>query len=124
MLLEESILLYRELAQKIAELEQQKQKLGREILAQMESKTLSVAGCTVRRYDRLSIKTSVEEARKFHATKMEEVLDKERLKVLHETGEPISGISLIQWIQVSVDRRRSKNPSINGEDPFLAVISS
>ena len=116
MSLEETLLLYRKLVSQIAELEQKKQELRRDILAQMPSKTLSTAGHTVRCYDRLSIKTPIEEARRLQATKMEEVLDKDKLKALYQMGEPISGISLIQFLHVSVDK--------SAQDPTALQLES
>ena len=105
MSLEEQIRTYQALVRQIAEIERQKKELGAEILKQMTAKILSIPGYTVRRYDRLSIKTPVEEARKFGATKMEEVLDKEKLKQLHASGAEIPGISPLSFIQVSTPKQ-------------------
>lgn len=104
MSIEEQIQLYKELTQKITEMEEKKKELSLAILKQMTQKKLSIAGYTVCRYDRLSIKTSLEEARKLHATKMEEVLDKDKLKQLYQLGESISGVSSIQFIQVLANK--------------------
>ena len=116
MSLEELVQIYKELALQIAELELKKKGLGLAILEQMSGKTASVAGYTVRRYDRLSIKTSLEEARELGATKMEEVLDKDVLKKLHELGHPVPGISPISFIQVSSSKLVLPDP-ITGEIP-------
>ena len=104
MLLEEEIRLYKELSQKIAELEQQKKELGLLILEQMIEKTMTVEEYVVRRYDRLSFKTSLEEARVLSATKIEEVIDKDKLKELHQAGQMIPGTSSSQFIQVSLKK--------------------
>ncbi len=102
MSLEEQVQAYKELSRYIADLETQKKELSHAILKQMTEKTLFVAGYIVRRYDRFSIKTSLEEARKFGATKMEEVLDRGKLKKLHQSGQEIPGITPSTCIQISL----------------------
>jgi hypothetical protein len=67
----------------------------------MPEKTLKTADYLVRCYQRLNIKTSLEEARLFDATKMMETVDKDKIKQLHELGEAVPGISEIHYIQVS-----------------------
>lgn len=99
--LEEQIAAYRELAKKIRELEEQKKALSAMILQQMDTKILHVANYVVRRYNRLSIKLSLEEARILDSVKMEEVIDKDRIKSLYEAGNSIPGVTEIQWVQVS-----------------------
>ena len=105
MSLEEQIQAYKELSLYIADLESQKKELSLIILKQMSEKTLSVAGYIVRRYDRLSIKTSLEEARELGATKMEEVLDRDKLKKLHQSGRAIPGVAPSPFIQVSLQKQ-------------------
>ena len=56
MSLEEQIQQYKELARKIAELEEQKKGLSLLILEQMTAQMFVVGGYTVRRYDRLFLK--------------------------------------------------------------------
>ncbi len=104
MSLENDVRSYKELSIKIALLEQEKKTLGSAILEQLCEKSLSIAGYTVRRYHRFSITTDLKEARKFGATKIEEVIDKEKLKKLHQSGEDIPGVSLIPILQVSVQK--------------------
>jgi hypothetical protein len=104
MSLEELIRAYQELTRHIADLENKKKELSRAILKEMSEKTLSVAGYIVRRYERLSIKMSIEEARKLEATKMEEVLDRDKLKIIHQSGQAIPGVSLTPFIQVSLQK--------------------
>lgn len=98
--IEEQIQIYHALVRKIAEMERQKKELGRAILAQIPEKKLAIPGYTVHRYKRFSFKITLEEARKINATKTEEVIDKDKLKELHKEGHPISGISIIEYIQV------------------------
>lgn len=107
MSLEEQIQAYKELSLYITALESQKKELSNVILEQMSEKTLSIAGYIVRRYDRLSIKTSLEEARQLDATKMEEVLDRDKLKKLHQSGQVIPGVAPAPFIQVSLQKQGS-----------------
>ncbi|OGN63652.1 MAG: hypothetical protein A3E80_02660 [Chlamydiae bacterium RIFCSPHIGHO2_12_FULL_49_9] len=106
MTFEEQIKTYRELGDKINELELQRKALGFEIIQQMEEKTVKMGGFVVRHYKRLSIKLSIEEARIFDATKMEEVVDKDRIKALYEQGEPVQGVSEIEYIHVSREKKK------------------
>lgn len=106
--LEEQIKLHKELSQKIEELEQQKKVLGSTILQQMQDKTLRVGGFLVRKYNRLSIKLTVEEARAFEATKMEEAVDKDKIKALYHKGNPIPGVTQIEYIQISLREEDKK----------------
>ena len=100
--LEELLKLYKELAGKIAELEQQKKEISLAILEQMPEKTVTVGDYIVRRYDRLSFQVPLEIAREISATKMEEILDKTKLKQLYESGQKIPGISPFRFVQVSL----------------------
>lgn len=104
MSLEEQIREYQAVVSQIGELEEKKQLLGQAILEQMSAKTLSMAGCTVRRYDRLIFRTPLEKARELGAVKTEEVLDKEALKKLYQAGEPVPGVSTTSFIQVSLKK--------------------
>lgn len=56
----EQIQIYKELVRKIAEMDKLRKELSLAILQQMSEKTLSISGYTVRHYDRLSIKVSLE----------------------------------------------------------------
>ena len=99
--LEEQIRAYNELGKNIDELEQQKKALGAAIMQQMQEKTMRVADYLVRRYSRLSIKLSTEEARTLDAIKIEEAVDKGKIKALYQLGKPMQGVSEIQYIQIS-----------------------
>ena len=78
MTLEEQISAYKEIGKKIDELEEKKKTLGVAIMQQMQGKKMEVAGYVVRRYSRLSIKISLEEARTLNAVKLEETIDKNK----------------------------------------------
>ena len=103
MTLEDKIAVYKELGKKIDELEQQKKELVAEILQLIpkESKTLQVANYCVKRVSRLSIRTSLENAKLFNAVKMQEVVDKNQLKKLYEQGQQIPDVTEYEYIQVS-----------------------
>lgn len=99
--LEEQIKLHKQLSKKIDELEEKRRHLGMTIMLHMQGKSLQVPGFLVRKFSRVSIKTTLEEARSLNATKLEEVIDKDKIKMLHNAGQPVNGISEIQYIQVS-----------------------
>lgn len=100
--LQNQIKLHKELSKKIDELENEKKTLGLAIMHQMQGKTLTVPGFIVRRYSRLSIKLSIAEARSYNAVKLEETVDKDKIKALCNNGQAIHGVSEIQYIQISI----------------------
>lgn len=101
--LEHKIAKYKELGQQIAELEKQKKTVVAEILhcIPKEMKSIQVAGNSVKRVRRLSIRTSLETAKLFEAVKMQEVVDKAKIKRLYEQGEAIPDVTEFEYIQVS-----------------------
>lgn len=100
-MLEEQIRQHKEISKQIEALEEKKKVLGAQILQQMKEKTLKLGGFVVRHCSRLSISLSIEEARGYDAVKMEETLDKVKLKALYNAGHPINGIQEIHYIQIS-----------------------
>lgn len=98
--LEAQIKLHKEISKKIEEMEEQKRTLSSSIMQQMSTKTLKIQGFTVRCCSRLNIKLTVEEARSFGAVKLEEVVDREKIKALYHNGHVIKGVSEIQYIQI------------------------
>jgi hypothetical protein len=103
MTLEDKVNVYKELSRTIEELENQKKGLVQEILQLIpkETKTVCVLDYQVKRMSRFSIKTSLESARAFGAVKVEEVVDKKKIKQLIEQGQFIPDVSEIHYIQVS-----------------------
>lgn len=99
--LEEQIRLHKQLSKQIDELEEKKKTLGAQILQQMTQKVLKVPGFIVKRCSRLSYSISVDEARQYDAVKIEETVDKMKLKTLYHQGQPIQGIQEINYIQIS-----------------------
>lgn len=104
MTLEEQIKAYNEIGKQIDELEQQKKAFATAIMQQMEGKTIRVADYLVRRYSRLSIKLSIEEARTLDAIKIEETVDKNKIKALYQSGKPVQGVFETEYIQISLMR--------------------
>jgi len=102
--LEEQIKMHKALSQKIEELEQERKALGNSILQQMQEKSMHVAGYIVRRFTRLSFKLSLNEARALNATKMEEIVDKDKIRALYQQNQSIAGISEIHYIQISTGK--------------------
>lgn len=111
MTLEEKIIAYKELRRKIDEMEEQKKLLITEILQLMptDAKTVHVDDCRVSRYVRYSVRTSLETAKLFDATKIEEVVDKKRLKELFVLGHPIPDVTQSEFITVS----KIKEPALS-----------
>jgi hypothetical protein len=104
--LEDLVRMHKEKSFKIQELELEKKALGVLILRQMTGKKLDVSDYTVRRYGKLSIKLTLEQARLYDAVKMEEIIDRDRIKELHEKGEKIEGVSEIEYITVSSNKEK------------------
>jgi hypothetical protein len=59
----------------------------------------------VKQYERLSIRTTLEEARTHDAVKMEEVVDKKKIEALVKQGLLIGGVSELRYIQVSLAKQ-------------------
>lgn len=98
--LEEKIIAYKTLCQQIDELEKKKRELSQEILAEMPSKKMAVAGFRAYRYTRLAIATPLELARTLGATKMQEQVDREKIKELFLLGQTIEGVRNIDYLVV------------------------
>lgn len=99
--LQEQIKAHKELSLKIEQLEQEKKALGMAIMRQMQDKSLRVSNFIVRRFMRLSFKVSIEDARALKATKMEEIVDKDKLKALYSQNPSLKGVSEVHYIQIS-----------------------
>lgn len=100
MILQEQIRLHKEFSKKIEELEEKKQQLSAAVLQQMQDETLRLPGFVVRRCSRLSIKLSLDEAHSYNSVKVEETVDKDKIKVLYKRGQCMSGVSEIQYLQI------------------------
>ncbi len=101
MTLEEKVRLYKEISQQIISLEEQKKNLSQTILQEMAGKSLQIGSYQVKRTSRLTISTTLDQARTYQATKMEEIVDKEKIKTLHTTDNPIPGVKTIEYILVT-----------------------
>ena len=111
MTLEDKISAYKELRRKIDEMEEQKKLLITEILQLMptHTKTVCIDDYRVSRYVRYSVRTSLETAKLFDATKIEEGVDKKRLKQLFLLGHPIPDVSQSEFITVT----KIKEPALS-----------
>lgn len=100
--LEEKAAEYVELKKTIEELEARKKTLASEILECMpeESRKVDLSERWIRRASIFSIKTTLAHAQKLGAVKIEEVIDKAKLKQLYKLGQNPPGVSEIHYIQV------------------------
>ena len=103
MSIEDKVRAYKALGDKIEELEAQKKALAQEILQEMprENNVLRVAEYQVRRVMRLSIRTSLEDAKLIGAVRVEEVVDRDKIKELYRLKQTPPDVSEIEYIQVS-----------------------
>jgi len=99
--LEEQIQKHKEISKKIAELEELKRDLSQSIMQAMQGKSLQLGCYLVKRFSRLSISTTPDEARNFNAIKLEEVVDKDKIKALYKSGNPVPGVKEVEYIIVN-----------------------
>ena len=118
MSLEEKVLEHHALGQKIAELEAERKALGARILGSMQNKTMQVSDLVARRYTRLSIKMSLEEAQRLDATKVEEVIDREKIKALYQLGRTPESVQEISYVVVSKIKSREEVPHATVDSEF------
>lgn len=104
MTLEEKVIAYKRLGKQLEELEEKRKALGKEILGAMTDKKMEVGAYRLSQYARFQISTPLEVARGLQATKMEETLDKDRLKELHGAGQVIEGVQLNTYVSIT-DKR-------------------
>lgn len=99
---EEKVAEYLELKKRIQELEARKKALSLEILEGIpeESRRIDLSMCWVRRASIFSIKTSMDHALELGAVRIEQVIDKEKLKKLYQSGQKPPGVSEVHFIQV------------------------
>ena len=107
MTLEDKIRRYKEIGQTIENLEAQKKSLVQEILALLppDAPSLDVAEYRVRRAGKFIIKTSLETARTFDCVRLEETVDKTKIKRLIEQGQYIPDVTQIHFIQVTAIKK-------------------
>ncbi|MFQ5730057.1 MAG: hypothetical protein ACE5GN_06825 [Waddliaceae bacterium] len=100
--LEARLRAYKELSSKIRELEQPRKQIGQELLHNFPVglKKYSTPHFRVFRQERINVKTTLEDAHRYRAVKVEETVDKERLKALHNSGQPIPGVTRTEFVQV------------------------
>lgn len=100
--LEEQIQLHKEISLKIEELEEQKKSLSQSIMQAMQGKSMQFGHYLVKRFCRLSITTTVDQARILSAIKTEEVVDKEKIKMLYAAEKSIPGVKEVEYIQITL----------------------
>lgn len=98
--LQEQIKLHKSLSRQIEALEAQKKQLSASILGAMTDKSLQFGSYFVKRCSRLSIKLSLDQARELNAIKVQETVDRDKIKLLHRAGRPIPGVSETEFIQI------------------------
>jgi hypothetical protein len=99
--LEEQVRKHKEISRKIEELEAEKKALGETILQTMSNKSMRLGSYVVKRCSRITISSTLDQARSFQAIRMEEVVDKEKLKELYRSGVEIPGVKTIEYVQIS-----------------------
>lgn len=114
---EEQVRRHKEISKTIEALEEEKKALGVAIMLQMTGKTATVSDFLVRRQQRLSIAVTLDEARKHSATKMEETVDKEKIKALYNDGTPVKGVSEIHYIAITNSKKAT-----SAEPPSLEEL--
>ena len=66
----------------------------------MTTKTLHLGPYHVTSCSRLSIKLYLDQARALNILKLQETIDKDKVKFLHKSGKIIPGVSEIHYIQI------------------------
>ncbi len=93
---------HKELSNQIRELEDQKKEIAKHLLTAFPPgiKKYTTPGFNVFRQERVNFKTTIEEARLFHAVKVEEIVDKIKLTSLHASGTKIPGVTHTEYVLV------------------------
>lgn len=117
MSIEEKVLAYQDLRAKIKALEEEKQKIYQEILDAFPTNELLIESehFRLKKHTRLSIKTTVEQARAFDATKTEEIVDKDKIKQLIYSGTFVPNVKESSYFFVH-ERTEDLEPSIDAKD--------
>jgi hypothetical protein len=103
----EKLTQYSKVLQQKAELNKQKRELSEAIISEISNGTLETDDCKATCRSRLSIRTSLEEARKLGATKMVEQVDKKKIKELYLSGVSIEGVEKRPSLVVKSKKGRS-----------------
>lgn len=101
--IEEKVAAYKEVVTQIKELEEKKQSLAAEILESFPvgEKCVRLKDCQVKRYMRLSISTPLSIAKTLGVVKLQEVLDRQKIKELYSTGQEIPNVVETHYISLS-----------------------
>ncbi len=121
MSLEEKMIAYREICQKIHQLEEEKKTLSQSILKEMPTKKMVFPNYIARIYKRLSIHIPMEQARMLDATKMIEQVDKDKIKEIHNSGVVLEGVKEISYLVVSSGKSPPKEEApFEVSEPWLS----
>jgi hypothetical protein len=101
MSLDENVAAYREICQKIRQLEEEKKALSQVILKEMPTKKMVFPDYVARICKRFSIHVPIEEARTLGAIKMVEQVDRDKIKEMHSSGVAIKGVEEISYLVIS-----------------------
>jgi hypothetical protein len=127
MLIEDLVKEYKELSAQITALEEKRKAIGKKILPLMPAKKYQVDQWVVRIQSRLSIKTTIEEAKQLGLSKLEEVVDKDKIKELVALGHAIPNVSMFEYVTVSSSASSSayggelRSPSSHERPPLDAA---
>ncbi len=117
MSLEEKILKYKQIQEQVKRLEEEKQHVYKEILQSFsqDEKEVFSANYRVKRYFRMTIKTTVDEARNFQATRTEEIVDKEKIKELVHSGIFVPNVTESAYFFIYSLKSKEEDPAASIE---------
>ncbi len=100
--LEEKLKEHREMSDRIRACEKRKKEITEELLKILPRATrkYETPHFKASRQERVNIRTSLEDAKALHATKTEEVVDKEKIKSMYISGQQIPGITKTEFFLV------------------------
>lgn len=102
--LSEKVAAYKRLISQIETLEEEKRNIAAQIIEEMPGSKFETAEFKATRYQRLSIRLSLEKARELQATKMEELVDKEKIKKMFHSGATMEGVEMRSYLLVSAKK--------------------
>ncbi|MBS0626154.1 MAG: hypothetical protein JSS32_08905 [Verrucomicrobia bacterium] len=93
---------YKVLMEQIDELTDRKTAVSQQILSQLKEKTTQTPHFKISKYQRVTVKTSIESARALGCTVQVEDIDKEALRRLYDEGLPVPNIHQNEYIRISL----------------------
>ena len=92
---------YRNLTGQIDALSEKKSEVGNQILAQLKEKNTMTPRFKVSKFQRVTVRTSLESARVFGCVVQVEDIDKEALRRLYDEGIPVPNIQQSEYIRIA-----------------------